>query len=48
MDENRVEGSVRDLGGKVQEGTGRVAGDTKTQGMVNQAASAARYRPDTA
>jgi uncharacterized protein YjbJ (UPF0337 family) len=32
MGENRVEGSVRDLGGKVQEGTDCVTGDTKAQG----------------
>jgi uncharacterized protein YjbJ (UPF0337 family) len=44
MDENRIEGTARNLGGKVQEGFGRVTGDTKTQaeGMVNQAAGAAQ------
>jgi uncharacterized protein YjbJ (UPF0337 family) len=38
MDENRIEGTARNLGGKVQEGFGRMAGDAKTQaeGMVNQ------------
>jgi uncharacterized protein YjbJ (UPF0337 family) len=44
MDENRVEGTARNLGGKVQEGAGRVMGNTKSQaeGMVNQAAGAAQ------
>jgi uncharacterized protein YjbJ (UPF0337 family) len=27
MDENRVEGTVRKIGGKVQEGVGRLTGD---------------------
>ena len=38
MDENRLEGTARNLGGKVQEGFGRVTGDTKTQaeGVANQ------------
>ena len=41
MDENRIEGSARNLGGKVQEGEGR---DTKfqTEGVINQAAGAAQ------
>lgn len=40
MDENRIEGTARNLGGKAQEGFGRVTGDakTKTEGMMNQAA----------
>ena len=44
MDENRVEGTVRNLGGKVQEGAGRVTGDAKTraEGMANQAMGAAQ------
>jgi uncharacterized protein YjbJ (UPF0337 family) len=44
MDENRVEGTVRNIGGKVQEGVGRVTGDAKTQaqGAMNQAAGAAQ------
>lgn len=44
MDENRVEGTVRNIGGKVQEGVGRVTGDAKTQaeGAINQAAGAAQ------
>ncbi len=38
MDENRVEGTARNLGGKVQEGVGRVTGDAKTrsEGIANQ------------
>jgi uncharacterized protein YjbJ (UPF0337 family) len=44
MDENRVEGSARNLGGKVQEGFGKVTGDARTQaeGLANQAAGAAQ------
>ena len=44
MDENRVAGTVRNVGGKVEEGIGRVTGDTKThaEGLVNQAAGAAQ------
>ena len=44
MDENRVEGTVRNVGGKVQEGLGRVTGDTRTQarGVINQATGAAQ------
>jgi uncharacterized protein YjbJ (UPF0337 family) len=44
MDENRVEGTARNLGGKVQEGVGRVTGDAKTQaeGVLNQAAGRAQ------
>ena len=42
MDENRVEGTVRNVGGKVQEQLGRVTGDTATQakGKLNQAIGA--------
>jgi uncharacterized protein YjbJ (UPF0337 family) len=42
MDENRVEGTTRNLGGKVQEGIGRVTGDAKTraEGVLNQATGA--------
>jgi uncharacterized protein YjbJ (UPF0337 family) len=42
MADERVGGTVRNLGGKVQEGFGKVTGDTKTevQGLVNQAAGA--------
>jgi uncharacterized protein YjbJ (UPF0337 family) len=44
MDENRIAGTVRNVGGKVEEGLGRVTGDTKKQaeGVVNQAAGAAQ------
>lgn len=38
MDENRISGTARNLGGKVEEGVGRVTGDAKTQfeGVANQ------------
>jgi uncharacterized protein YjbJ (UPF0337 family) len=38
MDENRVAGTARSIGGKAQEGLGRVVGDAKTQaeGVANQ------------
>jgi uncharacterized protein YjbJ (UPF0337 family) len=44
MDENRFEGTARNVGGKVQEGLGRFTGDAKTQaeGVMNQAAGAAQ------
>jgi uncharacterized protein YjbJ (UPF0337 family) len=44
MDENRITGTARNLGGKVEEGVGRVTGDAKTQvrGMPDQAAGAAQ------
>jgi uncharacterized protein YjbJ (UPF0337 family) len=44
MDENRIAGTVRNAGGKVQEGFGRVAGDAKTQaeGIVNQVSGTAQ------
>ena len=44
MNEDRVAGTATNLGGKVQQGIGRVAGDTKSQveGVVNQAAGAAQ------
>ena len=40
MNEDRVMGTARNLGGKVQDGVGRVTGDTKTEveGIMNQAA----------
>jgi uncharacterized protein YjbJ (UPF0337 family) len=43
-DENRGEGTVRNLGGKVQEGFGRVTGDIRRQAEVlaHQAAGAAQ------
>jgi len=39
MDEHRVTGAPRDLGGKSEEGVGGVSGDTKTrvQGVLDQA-----------
>ena len=44
MDENRIEGTVRNVGGKVQEGIGRVTEDSKAQaeGIANQAVGAAQ------
>ncbi len=44
MNEDRVAGTARNLGGKVEEGFGRVTGDAKTQadGLINQAAGAAQ------
>ena len=44
MDENRLEGGARNLGGKVQEGVGRATGDTKSkvEGVMNQAAGTAQ------
>jgi uncharacterized protein YjbJ (UPF0337 family) len=44
MDENRVEGAVRNVGGKVQEGFGRVTGDARArgEGLANQAAGKAQ------
>jgi uncharacterized protein YjbJ (UPF0337 family) len=31
MDENRIAGTAKNVGGKVEEGLGRVTGDAKTQ-----------------
>jgi uncharacterized protein YjbJ (UPF0337 family) len=44
MDENRIAGAARSLGGKAEEGVGRVTGDAKTQvrGMADQATGAAQ------
>jgi uncharacterized protein YjbJ (UPF0337 family) len=44
MDENRLEGTARNLGGKIQEGVGRATGDTKTkaEGLMNQTAGTAQ------
>jgi uncharacterized protein YjbJ (UPF0337 family) len=44
MDENRIEGTIRNAGGKVQEGLGRMTGDAKTQaeGVVNQVRGSAQ------
>jgi uncharacterized protein YjbJ (UPF0337 family) len=44
MDENRIEGSVRNVGGKVQEGIGSVAGNARmrVEDIANQAAGTAQ------
>ena len=44
MDENRIAGTARNMGGKVEEGVGRAIGDTKTQirGIADQAAGTAQ------
>src|SRR3974377_817905 len=44
MDEDRIAGTARKLGGKVQEEVGRFSGDTETQikGMADQAAGTAQ------
>jgi uncharacterized protein YjbJ (UPF0337 family) len=44
MDDDRVEGTARNVGGKVQEGWGKVTGNAQTQaeGLANQAAGAAQ------
>jgi uncharacterized protein YjbJ (UPF0337 family) len=44
MDENRLEGSARNFGGKIQEGVGRATGDTKSkvEGAMNEAAGSAQ------
>ena len=44
MNEDRVVGTARNIGGQVKEGYGRVAGDSKTQaeGLIDQAAGAAQ------
>jgi uncharacterized protein YjbJ (UPF0337 family) len=44
MNEDRIAGTTRNLGGKVQEGFGRATGDTKTQaeGLLNQATGTAQ------
>ena len=44
MNEDRLAGTATNLGGKLQQGIGRVTGDTKSQveGVVNQAAGAAQ------
>jgi uncharacterized protein YjbJ (UPF0337 family) len=38
MDENQVEGTIKDIGGKIKEGIGDLTGDTKTQasGAIDQ------------
>jgi uncharacterized protein YjbJ (UPF0337 family) len=44
MDENRVSGTARNIGGKIEKKAGVVVGDAKTQrqGKVNQASGAAQ------
>jgi uncharacterized protein YjbJ (UPF0337 family) len=44
MNEDRVVGTARNFGGKVEEGLGRATGNTKTQaqGIVDQATGAAQ------
>jgi uncharacterized protein YjbJ (UPF0337 family) len=44
MDENRIEGAARNLGGKIQNAVGAVTGDAATQarGQANRAAGAAQ------
>jgi len=44
MDENRLEGTARNLGGKIEEQVGRATGDSKirAEGLLNQAAGAAQ------
>jgi uncharacterized protein YjbJ (UPF0337 family) len=44
MDENRIEGTARNLGGKAQEGLRKVTGNARAQaeGLANQAAGAAQ------
>ena len=44
MTDDRMAGTARNLGGKVQEGFGKVTGDavTEIKGKVNQAAGAAQ------
>jgi len=44
MDENRIAGTARNIGGKVEEGVGRLTGDTKTQihGIADQAVGTAQ------
>jgi uncharacterized protein YjbJ (UPF0337 family) len=44
MNKDRIEGTAKNLGGKIEEGVGRAAGDAKIQaeGMMNQAAGAAQ------
>ena len=39
MDKDRVEGSTKNVGGKIKEGVGKVLGDSKTQaeGKADQA-----------
>jgi uncharacterized protein YjbJ (UPF0337 family) len=44
MDEDRISGTARNAGGKIEEGIGRLTGDARTQiqGKLDQAAGAAQ------
>lgn len=44
MDENRISGTARKMGGKLQEGIGEVTGDARTQaeGVANQVTGTAQ------
>jgi uncharacterized protein YjbJ (UPF0337 family) len=44
VDENRIEGTARNFGGRIQDAVGAVTGDRETQarGQVNRAAGAAQ------
>jgi uncharacterized protein YjbJ (UPF0337 family) len=44
MDENRISGTTRNIGGKIEEGAGAVIGDARTQlqGKLDQASGAAQ------
>jgi uncharacterized protein YjbJ (UPF0337 family) len=44
MDENRVSGTAKNIGGKLEEGYGRVTGDTNTEaaGVAKQVRGAAQ------
>ncbi len=44
MDENRIKGAARDIGGKVQDTVGGLTGDTETQarGKANEALGTAQ------
>ena len=50
MDENRLAGTAKNAGGKLEEGFGRVTGTTKTQveGIANQPVGAAQDLYDQA
>ena len=44
VDENRIEGTARNIGGKIQDAVGAVTGDKETQarGQMNRAAGSAQ------